>query len=195
MKLGDVPVILASGSPRRIAMLREAGIEPEIIKPQCDETLRLGLTPAQTVMALALRKGLDVLSRLPGRGEPFLLLACDTVVCLDGRVYGKPADPDEAFAMLSAMRGRAHSVFSGVLIYQNIPKLVLDFHDETRVYFKQYSDEELRAYIATGEPFDKAGGYAIQGGFAPYIDHIEGDYDNVVGFPLDLIRKLLASCP
>ena len=197
MKLEDYRVILGSGSPRRIQMLREAGADPRIIKPQCKEVLHMPLEPQQIVMSLALKKGQWVEEKLAAEGDdilsaqdrPALLIASDTIVYCD-RVMGKPADEEDAFKMLSELKNRSHSVFSGVYLnFIHSGRKVL-FFDETKVFVKDYSDDWLRSYIATGEPMDKAGGYAIQGLFGPMIDHIEGAYDNVVGLPLEKILQL-----
>ena len=198
MNLEDYKVILASGSPRRIQMLQEAGAEPRIIKPRCEEILHMPLEPQQIVMSLALKKGQWVETELAGENDPVLsgsegpalLIASDTIVYCD-QVMGKPADEEDAFRMLSMIRNRTHSVFSGVYLnFMNTGRKIL-FFDETKVFVKDYSDQWLREYIATGEPMDKAGGYAIQGLFGPMIDHIEGDYDNVVGLPLERILQII----
>ena len=194
MNLKDHEVILASGSPRRIQMLQEAGADPRIIKPQCEEILHMPLEPQQIVMSLALKKGQWVENKLaeendPSLNSPSLLIASDTIVYYD-RVMGKPQDEEDAFRMLSELRNRPHSVFSGVYLnFVNAGRKLL-FFDETKVFVKDCSDSWLREYISTGEPMDKAGGYAIQGLFGPMIDHIEGHYDNVVGLPLDKILQI-----
>ena len=194
MNLKDHEVILASGSPRRIQMLQEAGADPRIIKPQCEEILHMPLEPQQIVMSLALKKGQWVENKLAEENDPSLnghslLIASDTIVYCD-RVMGKPQDEEDAFRMLSELRNRPHSVFSGVYLnFVNAGRKLL-FFDETKVFVKNYTDSWLREYIATGEPMDKAGGYAIQGLFGPMIDHIEGHYDNVVGLPLEMILQI-----
>ncbi len=185
MLLKDKHIILASGSPRRIKILEDDGINFTVVKPTCEENIHLDLTPAQTVMALALRKALSV---GPQNG---LVLACDTVVVHNGKVIGKPKNEDDAFRILSELNGQKHEVISGVCILQNYPKFTLVFSSLTGVYFKRYSDEYIREYIKTGEPMDKAGAYAIQGAFRKNIDHIEGAYDNVVGFPYEEIKERL----
>ncbi len=185
MLLKDKHIILASGSPRRIQILREDGLDFEVIRPNCPEHLCTKLSPSQSVMALALRKALDIGER------DALILACDTMVFHHGRLIGKPADEAEAFSILSELRGRKHEVWSGVAVLQKNPKLALVFSAVTEVYFKYYTDDEIRGYIATGEPMDKAGAYAIQGGFSRYIDRINGAYDNVVGFPYAEIKERL----
>ena len=182
-------MILASGSPRRIDMLREAGYTPEVVIPQADESIHLDMTPAQMVMCLALRKALDAERRAElsvSRSEPALLIAADTIVYA-GRVIGKPLSERDAFETLCALRGRAHDVYSGVCLSLPASGLRRVFSCRTRVEFTDYSDEDIRRYIATGEPMDKAGSYAIQGGFAPYIRHLDGPRDNVIGFPMQAI--------
>lgn len=166
-------------------MLKEDGVNFTVIKPGCDEDLHIDLTPAETVMALALRKATAI-----GEQEN-MILACDTVVVHDGRVIGKPKDEEDAFAILSELNGKKHEVISGVCIWQPSKGVKLLFNTVTSVYFKEYTDEYIREYIKTGEPMDKAGAYAIQGLFGEKIDHIEGPYDNVVGFPLEEIKKRL----
>ena len=178
-------IVLASGSPRRIQMLKDDNVDFEIIKPSCEENINLSLTPRQTVMALALRKALDI-------GEQdSLIISCDTVVVFDDEVIGKPKDENDAFTILSKLRGKTHEVISGVCLLDRAKGIFKLFTDTTNVFFKDYTDAEIWDYIHTGEPMDKAGAYAIQGGFAKYIDHIEGDYDNIVGFPYQLIKTEL----
>ncbi|MCQ2565716.1 MAG: Maf family protein [Clostridia bacterium] len=197
MNLKDYRVILASGSPRRIQMLQEAGAEPRIIKPQCEELLHMPLEPQQIVMSLALKKGQWVENKLAEENDPVLLsqngpallIASDTIVYCD-RVMGKPEDQEDAFKMLSELKNRTHSVFSGVYLNFIHSGKKIVFFDETKVFVNDYTDDWLRSYIATGEPMDKAGGYAIQGIFGSMIDHFEGDYDNVVGLPLEKILQL-----
>ena len=192
MNLTNRHIILASGSPRRREILAQHGIDFEIIKPDCSEETEAGLSPAEIVKTLARRKAECVLSENPGILEGGkLILASDTIVAYESEVLGKPADEADAFRMLSELSGKMHSVYSGVCILSGVPSECLLFAARTDVFFKQYSDSDIKAYIATGEPMDKAGAYAIQGGFAPYVDHIEGDYDNVVGLPYDeLVRRL-----
>lgn len=179
--------ILASGSPRRIQMMRERGVEPRIIKPEVDETLPESVSMEQAVMYLALKKALQA-ETMCCEG---MILAADTVVYKD-RIIGKPKDETEAMTILRDLRAGGHCVATGVALVCPRTDTRRVFCEVTKVFFKDYGDEEIAAYIATGEAWDKAGGYAIQGGFAPYIDHIEGDYDNVVGFPWTRICGELA---
>jgi septum formation protein len=186
-------IILASGSPRRIKMLEDLGVSPLIVKPEVHEESRLELSPEQLVMCLALKKALAVEAQLLGEGVDFtqsLLISADTIVYAD-RVIGKPESEAEAFEILSSLSGRRHTVYSGVCLLGTEKRLRRVFYSTTDVFFKKYTEEDIQTYIATGEPMDKAGAYAIQGGFAPYIDHIEGPMDNVIGFPLGKIRQEL----
>ena len=194
MNLKETAVVLASGSPRRIDMLRADGVEPLIVKPDCEENIHMALTPRQEVMALALRKNLRAEEMLREAGrlpEEGILLSADTMVVLDGVPMGKPADEEDAFRILSLLRGKKHTVCSGACIRDLAGDRRLLFSESTDVYFMDYSDGDILAYIATGEPMDKAGAYAIQGGFAPYVTRTEGPMDNVIGFPYGTIREIL----
>ncbi|MDD3290170.1 MAG: Maf family protein [Eubacteriales bacterium] len=186
-------IILASGSPRRIGMLHDIGIQPEVLIPEVDETVHLTLTPQQTVMCLALKKALAAELQLKQRAQAdrnVLLIAADTLVYA-GKVMGKPMSERDAFEMLRFLRGRTHSVYSGVCLIGAELGIRRVFFCVTHVKFSNYSDEDIRRYIATGEPMDKAGAYAIQGGFGPYVESIVGPRDNVIGFPLGMIKEEL----
>ncbi|MBE5968644.1 MAG: septum formation inhibitor Maf [Lachnospiraceae bacterium] len=184
-------LILASGSPRRKEILEKAGFDFEIRVSDVDEGIEFG-TPADLVEKLSLIKAKDVANLVKAEGKHGLVIGADTVVALDGLVYGKPKDKEEAFEMLKSLRGRAHSVFTGVSLVDAISGRRMTFHDETKVFFKNPSDDELKAYIEGGEPMDKAGAYAIQGEGAFLIERIEGDYLNVVGLPLDKLKENLS---
>ncbi|MDR0570615.1 MAG: Maf family protein [Clostridiales Family XIII bacterium] len=181
--VGKFPIALASASPRRIDIMRSHGVEPLVVPADTDEALPEGLNVRQAVMYLALKKALWVENAMfrDACGEPYIV-AADTVV-YNGRVIGKPADAADAKRILGSLRGAAHYVYTGVAILKAGEKKRKVFHEKTKVFFKNYSEKDLRDYIKSGEPFDKAGGYAIQGGFSPFIDRIEGDLDNVIGFP------------
>ncbi|MDR1558751.1 MAG: Maf family protein [Clostridiales bacterium] len=185
-----MPVVLASSSPRRIDMLRERGFNPLIIPADIDETISSDLDVRCAVMCLALKKALKAAedSRVPAGAW---IVGADTVVYRD-RIIGKPTDFDEAYAILEYLRGAAHDVYTGVALIQAGVSRRGVFYERTRVFFKNYSDKDIIDYIKTGEPFDKAGGYAIQGGFGKYVDHIEGDRDNVMGFPFYRFAEELA---
>ncbi|MBQ8590325.1 MAG: septum formation protein Maf [Firmicutes bacterium] len=177
----EFQMILASGSPRRIEIMQRGGIDPVIIKPDVDETVSPELTPEQAVMYLALKKALWVEQQVePSEGQ--WLVAADTIVCRE-TIMGKPQDEEDAWAMLRDLRGREHRVITGVAVIAPGTTKRKVFAETTKVFFKEYEDQVISDYIASGEVWDKAGAYAIQGGFRDQVDHIEGDYDNVVGFP------------
>ncbi len=188
-------IILASSSPRRIEMFKNHGFQPRIVPADIDEALPFAMMPEASTMYLALKKAFHTSSSDDCLNcRDFLLIAADTVVVLDDRIIGKPSGPSEAFDTLSAMRGRAHHVITGVCIIDRSDGIITGkrcLYEKTAVFFKDYSDDELTAYVETSEPYDKAGGYAIQGTFAKYVDHIEGDYDNVVGFPWKAVEPFL----
>ena len=181
-------IILASASPRRIVMFREKGYEPQVHPAKIDESLPFAMSPETAVMYLSFAKASHVAEHQKG-----LIIAADTIVVYDGEIIGKPRDEEEAFRILSELRGREHQVITGVCLIDNAqePPAKQCLYDVTDVYFGDYSDEELRAYVQTPEPYDKAGGYAIQETFGKYIDHIEGDLDNVIGFPMYRVEEFL----
>ena len=181
-------IILASNSPRRRELLAQIGIRDfQILSPDVDETVEPGLSPARMVEALSLRKAQAAAGRA---GADDLIIAADTVVALDGRVLGKPRDQEEAFAMLSALSGREHRVYTGVTVLGG--GQAATEHEETAVAFRALSPEEIRDYIATGEPMDKAGAYGIQGVGALLVQGIRGDYCNVVGLPVFRLGRMLS---
>ena len=184
-------IILASASPRRIDMMRSHGYNPEIRPSDIDETLPEGIAMKDAVMFLALKKALDIESQCHfPEDQGKLIIAADTVVYKDG-ILGKPTDRTDAFAMLSRIKGTSHQVATGVAIIEAGCSNIIVFYDATTVFCKDYTDEELDAYLDTDEPYDKAGAYAIQGIFAKHIDRYEGSFDTVVGFPWDLIEQKL----
>ncbi len=177
-------LILASASPRRRELLAGMGIPFSIHPSDADETV--GGTPEEMVRTLALRKAAQV-AQVCKEGW---IAGADTLVALDGRALGKPADADDAIHMLKALSGRAHDVFTGVCLMD----AATGRHDlrviGTRVFFRSLSDEEIHAYVATGEPMDKAGAYAIQGGARGFVERYEGSYENIVGFPTQEFAKM-----
>lgn len=172
-------IILASGSPRRADILREHGIAFEVRAADVDEHLENGTDPASACMYLALKKALAV-RETENAG---LIIAADTVVVHGGRILGKPADEKDAFDTLKRLKNDVHSVMTGVAICDAESENTSVFCEKTRVFFSDYTEEDIRGYIATGEPADKAGSYAIQGGWSKFVKKIEGDYSNVVGLP------------
>ena len=185
-------IILASSSPRRIEMMKTHGFHPEIRPSDIDETLPEGIGMKDAVMFLALKKALDVESHCTEADKGKLIIAADTVVYKE-EILGKPEHREDAFQMLSKIKGTSHFVATGVAMVTAGEPVREVFCDITEVFCKDYSDEELNAYLDTDEPYDKAGAYAIQGIFGKYIDHYEGSFDTVVGFPWDLIEKKLQS--
>ncbi len=191
--LKDKKLILASGSPRRIEMMAAHGLNPEIMPAHIEENIPPKNGMCETAMFLALKKAQAVESEyLAGGGEPgAVIIAADTIVYKDGEIMGKPEDAADGFRMLDKLRNDHHFVVSGVALLEADARNTRVFAEVTKVYFKDYTDEELHAYLATDEAYDKAGAYAIQGYFARYIDRFEGSYDNVIGFPWDRITEEL----
>lgn len=187
-------IILASSSPRRIEILKNNGINPVVIAPSVDESLPQNISPQEAVMQLSLKKALSVEAEINAGAikEKALIIGADTLVYLD-KIIGKPKDKDEAFAILSHLRGKEHFVTTGVAILNTWTGEEKVFFETTRVFFKNYSDQDILEYIETKEPYDKAGGYAIQGAWGSKVDYIMGDKDNVIGFPWFRIKKELCS--
>lgn len=191
-------VILASKSPRRSDILYEHGVKTLIMPGDVDESLPPGISFVDAVKMLSYKKALSAATR-PDIEEVkglSLIIAADTVVYKD-EIMGKPKDAGDAFRMLSSLRASKHYVASGVTLIEiedGSPRLddVKSFVEITEIVCGDYSDEEINEYIATGEPFDKAGSYAIQGGFRKYISEFRGDYENVVGLPYNRMIAELA---
>ena len=205
--------ILASASPRRIEMMRSRGIDPIIHHANIEENIPPEHGMCQTVMFLALKKAKAVEDEYLGEakasgagsdeylketkascasaaGDPPIIIAADTIVYKD-QIMGKPRDRADAHRMLSSLAGDKHYVVTGCALIEAGMQNARVFAEVTEVFVEALSEEELIAYIDTDEPYDKAGGYAIQGLFAKHIARIEGDYDNVVGFPWSRIEKEL----
>jgi septum formation protein len=182
-------LILASTSPRRAEILRDAGFSFSVVAAAVDETSLPGESPNALVQRLADAKAELAAARAVG---PAIILAADTVVTLEGHIFGKPRSSDDARHMLEALSGRTHAVLTGVTLIRLPDAERRSFVESTLVHFAQLSSEEVRRYLATGEPHDKAGAYAIQGRAGRYIPRIEGDYFNVVGLPLARVTQALA---
>ena len=178
-------VILASGSPRRRALLEMVGISYEVCIPDVEENTDKTV-PSEIVKDLSLQKALSVAPKYPGQA----VLAADTIVEIDGRILGKPRTENEAFSMLKMLSGRTHSVYTGVALV--FPDGSRDsFYSETRVTMFDNSDDLIRDYISTSEPMDKAGAYGIQGAGAFLVEKVDGDYGTIVGLPVSIVfRKL-----
>lgn len=185
-------MILASQSPRRIALMREAGFDVRVIPADIDERSEPGETPVELVERLARLKAAAVAARDAAPGET--VLAADTVVALDGSILGKPADGQDAVRMLSRLSGRTHEVATGVAIARGGGDGAESFVSVTRVAFYPLEEDEIRAYVESGEPLDKAGAYGIQGaGGRMLVRGIEGDFYTVVGLPIaEVVRRLRA---
>lgn len=185
-------IILASGSPRRINMMKEKGFDPQIFPADVDENLPFEMGMESSVMYLAAKKALWVESQLTAEdmGENTLIISADTIV-YKNRIIGKPETPEEAFNTLSSLQNDSHYVATGVCLLKPGTPVRQTFCEVTEVFFTGIPEDELKAYVQTEEPYDKAGGYAIQGTFAKYIDRFDGDYDNVVGFPWSRIETEL----
>jgi len=180
--------ILASQSPRRRELLAQIGVKDfEILVPEADESFDPAKTPQEIVCSICRRKA-EAARALAGDNKA-IILAADTMVFLDGLRLGKPKDEEDAFEMLRALSGRTHEVCTGVTICRGDE--ILTRAETTVVTFRPMADHEIRAYIASGEPMDKAGSYGIQGKAALFASGIEGDYFNVMGLPLHLVGQML----
>lgn len=182
-------LILASASPRRAEILRAAGIAFSVLSSAVDETLIPGETPNEMVRRLALAKADLVAARAIG---PAIVIAADTTVALDGTIMGKPRTSDDARQMLEKLSGRTHSVITGVALIRLPDVERREFIETTQVHFAPLSEDGITKYLASGEPFDRAGSYAIQGLAGRFIPNIDGCYFNVVGLPLARLCKELA---
>ena len=181
-------LILASASPRRRELLSLTGLPFTVMAGNGEEIISTE-DPARAVSELSRQKAEAVLLRAE---DGDTVIGADTAVALDGRILGKPADKADAFRMLRMLQGRDHAVYTGVTILKkNSRTAPVTFAERTAVHVLPMSDEEIRAYIATGEPMDKAGAYGIQGRFAVYVAGIEGDYQNVVGLPVSRLYGYL----
>jgi len=178
-------LILASASPRRRELLGYITTDFEVVATDTDETLPPGTPPDQGVQILALRKARAVAAAHPQA----VVIGADTMVALDGKIYEKPVDTADAARMLRALSGREHLVHTGVAILSSRGEHV--FSQETSVRFVQLSEADIAAYVATGEPMDKAGAYGIQGGGALFVSGIRGDFYNVMGLPVCRLAKEL----
>jgi len=183
-------LILASSSPRRAEILRDAGIAFTVLSSAVDETPLPGETPGDLVRRLATGKAELVAARAIG---PAIVIAADTVVALEGAILGKPRTSDDARQMLERLSGRTHSVITGVALVR-LPDIEhREFTEMSQVHFSSLSNEEIVRYLSSGEPFDKAGAYAIQGIAGRFIPRIDGCYFNVVGLPLARLCRELAA--
>ena len=178
-------LILASGSPRRRELLTQMGYSFEIQVPDVDENVD---GHVRDVVAILSRRKAEAVAATRAEG---VVIASDTLVSLDGAALGKPRDAADAHRMLAALSGRTHEVFTGVTIIDAASGRSETRAVRTGVRFRELSESEIDQYIATGEPMDKAGAYAIQGGAHGFVEGFDGSYENVIGFPVDDIREML----
>ncbi len=180
-------IILASASPRRRELLEQIGMTFEVIPSDIEEKTKSHI-PCEVVMELSCMKAMDIFEKLPlERRESAIVTGADTVVALEERMMGKPADEKQAREMLSLLQGKTHQVYTGVtMVWQKNgqPPSRCTFYEKTDVRMYPMSEEEICRYVETGEPMDKAGAYAIQGRCAAFIKEIRGDFYNVVGLPV-----------
>lgn len=177
--------ILASKSPRRKELLSQITEDFEIITKEVDEWLGFEAHPKTSVKYLAAMKGEVVAKDYPDA----IVISSDTLVEVDGEALGKPRDKDDAFNMLKKLSGRAHNVHTGIAVHYK--GLCYSYVATTAVFFRDLTDEEIIEYIESGDPMDKAGSYGIQSGGGKFVDHIEGDYDTVVGLSVALTKQLI----
>lgn len=184
-------LILVSQSPRRHDLLTSAGYRFRVDAVKLSETIDKNLMPRSVAESLAREKGQAYIAQTkPMKGQGFLILSADTVVVLKGEVLGKPKNSAEAADFLSRLSGNMHSVITGICVHDVDGKKETLVSDESRVWFRTLAKDEIVTYIASGEPFDKAGGYGIQGAASAFVSKLEGSFSNVVGFPLELFNKM-----
>ena len=195
-----IDIVLASASPRRRQLLEEAGLEFRVHAVDADETLDDSLLeqPLEAVKKLAERKARAAVEELidDEYDGTMVVIGSDTMVVLRGEIFGKPVDAADAERMLRALSGCGHDVNTAVSVWvvhapkgQDVGLFYRTFVDTTYVYFKDLTDEQVADYIASGDPFDKAGAYGIQSGAGAFVDHIEGSLDTVIGFPVERLQK------
>ena len=181
-------LILASASPRRRDLLRNAGFDFEVRPGQIVEEIQPGELPEDFARRAAREKALQIAASSPRGG---LVLGADTVVVIDGQTLGKPSDPEDAARMLRLLSGRTHQVHTGICLVRAPNSIEALKHETTLVTFRKLDEEEIRQYVESGEPWDKAGGYAIQGLASKFVIRISGCYSNVVGLPVALVYEIL----
>ena len=194
-------IILGSASPRRRELLSQIGVEFEVRVSDKEEIYKSSI-PEEIVKELSLMKAENVASDLleniaDGSIKDTVVIGADTIVVLDDEILGKPLDEKDAVRMLTRLQGREHWVYTGVAVLDFGPdgeKTVINYPVGTKVYVNAMTEDEIRVYVATKDPLDKAGAYGIQGRFAAYIDRIDGDYYNVVGLPVSRVYRTLREC-
>ncbi|MEK6777778.1 MAG: Maf family protein [bacterium] len=180
-------LILASSSQRRRDLLMQTGLNFEVVPSSVEEEHQDGLSPPEIARTLAIEKAADVAARFTS----VIVIGADTIVVLEGEILGKPGDPEEAFRILRKLSGKSHEVITALALIETESGRTITGEETTRVFFKELTDQEISAYISTGEPMDKAGAYGIQGKGILFIPRIEGCYTNVVGLPMMKLADML----
>lgn len=184
-------LVLASQSPRRMELLKFLGLQFDIIPSTIDEKSDLK-DPAEFVRTLAVEKATDVIAQLKSKqAGRSLVLGADTIVVLNNEILGKPTSREDAYQMLMRMSGRCHRVFTGVTLIDTHSGAIETRHETSNVYFRSLDPTEVRCYVKTNEPMDKAGSYALQGTASAFVEKIEGCYTNIIGLPIPLTVKML----
>lgn len=191
-------LILASASPRRIELMRQIGLYPQVIPSDCEENVT-GLSPEETVSELSRLKCVNVYERISPdnlsdiniSADGYVVIGADTIVVLDDKIMGKPSSEEDAVNMLTQLSGRAHKVYTGVTICDSETNVMHTFTEQTEVVMYELDGSEIYDYVNSGEPMDKAGAYGIQGIGARLIKEIHGDYFNVVGLPVARLNREL----
>ena len=183
-------IILASKSKRRQDLLNMLGINYEVVESTGNELIDNTLTPLENCLNISLEKALDVKKNT---SEDRIIIACDTIVCMENKIYGKPKDYDDAFNMLKTFSGTSHEVISclTVIKVKNKEEIIKQDYNTCKVYTDNMSDSEINEWLIKNKPYDKAGAYAIQEEFGKYITKIEGDYYTIVGLPINKLYNIL----
>ncbi|MBV2169745.1 MAG: Maf family protein [Bdellovibrio sp.] len=190
------PLVLASESPRRRELLKEAGFNFDVVPVKVSEIPNKNLNVNAQILDIAQRKARAAFDQLKSsRKGPFRVLSADTEVIFGGGPLGKPQNREDAYRILRLLSGNFHEVKTAVCIIDSTTHKEVSQVETTQIHFKKLSDEEIWTYIDTGEPMDKAGAYGIQGLGRQFVDRFEGPYDNVVGLPIAVVRQLLAELP
>ncbi len=182
-------LVLASASPRRLALLRQLGLKPVVVPVEVEERRLPGESPDLFVLRLAEEKCRSAAAARPSTAPPALILAADTAVVIGSRILGKPRNAREAEGMLRLLRGKSHEVMTGVHLLRTDDGRCSGGVEVTVVRFREYDEATIRAYVASGEPLDKAGAYGIQSGGAALAASVEGSWSNVVGLPMERLTQ------
>ncbi|UOE99987.1 Maf family protein [Bdellovibrio reynosensis] len=187
------PLVLASESPRRRELLKEAGYNFDVVPVKVSEIPNKNLNVSEQILDIARRKARAAFDQLKSsRSSEFLVLSADTEVIFGGGPLGKPQDRDDAYRILRLLSGKKHDVITAVCLIDSKTQREVSQSETTEIYFKNLTDDEIWTYIDSGEPMDKAGAYGIQGLGGKFVERYIGPFDNVVGLPVSLVKKLIA---